>query len=127
MRKFLPLFALGLLAFAGCKAPSLPTTTYNLTKLYGQALPEGNGGNIQFDPAAMKYMGSTGCNNFNGSYTLDKKKLTLEPGATTRKMCPDMKQEERFLKMLAEVNGFSQSGSILKLLAGDRVVAEFSE
>lgn len=128
MRNLLSIFSLSLLGFLGCKAPAVPSgTAYNLTQLFGQAVPEGSGANIQFDTENMRYSGSTGCNNFNGTYTLDKKKLTLGEAATTRKMCPDMKQEERMLKMLAQVTGFSQKGTELKLMGGDRVLAVFSE
>jgi len=128
MRKFIPLFTLSLLGFMGCKAPVLPSgTSYNLTQLFGQTVPEGNGGGIQFDPENMKYMGNTGCNNFSGTYTMEKKKLTLSPAALTKKICPDMKQEDRFLSVLGQVTGFAQKGTELKLMGGDRVLAVFGE
>lgn len=128
MRIILSLFVLSLLGFTGCKAPAVPSgTAFNLTQLFGQAVPEGGGAFIQFDTENMRYSGSTGCNNFNGTYTLDKKKLTLGEAATTRKMCPDMKLEDRMLTMLSQVTGFAQNGAELKLMGADRVLAVFSE
>jgi heat shock protein HslJ len=128
MRNILVLFVLSLMGFMGCKAPAVPSgKSLNLTQLFGQEVPAGGGAFIQFDTENMRYSGSTGCNNFNGSYTLDKKKLTMGEAATTRKMCPDMKQEERMLTMLSQVTGFAQKGTELKLMGGDRVLAVFSE
>ncbi|MCC6413431.1 MAG: META domain-containing protein [Saprospiraceae bacterium] len=128
MRYILSLLILSLLGFTGCKAPFVPTgTSYNLTQLFGQAVPEGGGAFIQFDTENKRYSGSTGCNNFNSSYTLKGKKLTLDEAATTKKMCADMKQEERMLTMLSQVTGFEQKGTELKLMGNERVLAVFSE
>jgi heat shock protein HslJ len=49
--------------------------------------------------------GSAGCNEYNGSYTVEKKSLTFSPLRTTRKACPEevMAQESLWLAALGRV------------------------
>lgn len=49
--------------------------------------------------------GFTGCNNFSGIYSLEDSDLKLDPGAMTRKACPNVKENE-FLEALGKVNSF---------------------
>jgi copper homeostasis protein (lipoprotein) len=48
--------------------------------------------------------GSAGCNRYSGKFTADGEKVTLQPLASTRKMCPQppklMEQETAFLRAL---------------------------
>ncbi|SIN95153.1 META domain-containing protein [Algoriphagus halophilus] len=64
--------------------------------------------------------GFTGCNNFSGIYSLEDSDLKLDPGAMTRKACPDVKEDE-FLQALGMVHSFelNQNKLILKGPAGD--------
>lgn len=64
--------------------------------------------------------GFTGCNNFSGIYSLEDSDLKLDPGAMTRKACPEVKEDE-FLQALGMVNSFEldQSKLLLKGPAGD--------
>ena len=41
-----------------------------------------------------KLSGFTGCNNFSGSFSLESGGIQLDPGAMTKKACPDSGEEE---------------------------------
>jgi heat shock protein HslJ len=73
--------------------------------------------------------GSAGCNNFMTSYTLDGQNITIQPAATTRKMCPGegvMEQEAQFLAALTTAATWSISGNELELRTADgALVAHF--
>ncbi|MBP9121181.1 MAG: META domain-containing protein [Ignavibacterium sp.] len=68
-----------------------------------------------------KLFGSTGCNNFNGSFKLDGTSLTLDPGAITKMFCPDS-YEQDFLSAVKQVTNVKIDGSTLNLLNGTNPV-----
>jgi heat shock protein HslJ len=61
--------------------------------------------------------GTTGCNDFNGTYTREGESLTFGPLATTRKFCEgDVNtQEQAFLQAMGQVAGFTIDGPQLRL------------
>lgn len=67
--------------------------------------------------------GSAGCNNYMTSYVLDGQNITIEPPATTRKLCPEpvgiMEQEAAFVTMLPQAATYSISGNTLELRTAD--------
>jgi heat shock protein HslJ len=66
--------------------------------------------------------GTTGCNLFGGSYTLDGDKLTIELGAMTQVACPGAfitAQETAITQQMPNVAGFTQSADSLSLTAAD--------
>lgn len=65
--------------------------------------------------------GSTGCNTFNGSYTVDGASLSIGPLATTKIGCPEdvAAQETVVLLGLDAVSTFTVEGSSLSLMGGD--------
>jgi heat shock protein HslJ len=65
--------------------------------------------------------GSTGCNNYNGSFKLDGTSLTLDPGAVTKMFCPES-YEQDFLSAVKQVTNFKMDGSTLNLLNGENLV-----
>ena len=70
--------------------------------------------------------GSAGCNNFMTSYAVDGNNITIEPAATTRKMCPGegvMEQETQFLTALTTAATWSISGDALELRTADGALA----
>lgn len=73
--------------------------------------------------------GSAGCNNFMTSYTLDGDTITIQPAASTRKLCPGegiMEQETQFLTALTTAATWSISGEELELRTADgALVAHF--
>lgn len=65
-----------------------------------------------------KLTGSAGCNNYMTSYTVDGQNITIQPPASTRKMCPGegiMEQEAAYLTMLPQVATYQISGNKLEL------------
>lgn len=74
--------------------------------------------------------GSAGCNNFMSSYTLDGQNVTIQPPATTRKLCPEpagiMEQEAAFVSMLPQATTYTISGSNLELRTAEgALIASF--
>lgn len=68
-----------------------------------------------------KLFGSTGCNNFTGSYKLDGTKLSINPGAITKKFCPG-DTEQNFLSAINQVTNLKMDGSNLNLFNGTNPV-----
>lgn len=63
--------------------------------------------------------GSTGCNRFTATYTIDGDALELGPVATTNAACPDDAGEREFLAALDRVEGWDVEGGELTLADGD--------
>lgn len=82
---------------------------------------------IQFDKTTGRFRGSAGCNNFNGTYTLENGKLSLGPAAMTKMFCAGegMKVEDLFSKMMVTINRYEIKGDHMVLKVGNKVVAEF--
>ena len=77
-----------------------------------------------------KLNGSAGCNTYMSSYTLDGQNITIQPLATTRKMCLEpagvMEQEAAFVKMLPQATTYTISGSNLELRTAEgALIASF--
>lgn len=62
-----------------------------------------------------KLQGSTGCNRFNGSYSLKGNRIELDPGAMTKMACAGQ-GEKTFLNQLSQVASVSTSEDKLILL-----------
>jgi len=77
-----------------------------------------------------KLNGSAGCNNYMTTYTLDGQTMTIEPPASTRKLCADeaiMAQESAYLGQLPTVGSWSISGTTLELRTADgALIASFT-
>jgi heat shock protein HslJ len=78
-----------------------------------------------------KLTGSAGCNNYMTSYTMDGANITIQPPATTRKLCPEpeglMAQEAAFVSMLPQTATYTISGDTLELRTADgALVASFT-
>lgn len=78
-----------------------------------------------------KMNGSAGCNNYMTTYTLDGQNITIQPPATTRKLCPEpagiMEQEAAFVTMLPQAATYSISGNNLELRTADgALIASFT-
>ena len=71
-----------------------------------------------------KINGSTGCNNFNGSFKMDKSAVSLDPGAMTRKFC-EGSGETDFLNAIKQVNKMKMDGNVLKMMNGSKELLSF--
>ena len=132
MKKILAAAGL-LLAMTACcsQQENLPLegTSWKLSKM--ESIPatavsaEEDAFTLMFNAADTLVAGRTNCNRFFGPYILNGKSLKFGNLGMTRMACPDLQYETSFVEMLSKVNGFEIKGSDLKLLDGDRVLAEF--
>ena len=102
----------------------LGDTEWSVTSLLDKTLTADDG--MKVLPSLIfsedgKLFGSTGCNNFTGSYKLDGTKLSLNPGAITKMFCPG-DTEQKFLKAINQVTNLKMDGSTLNLLNGTKTV-----
>jgi len=114
--------------FSSCSSADLLSQLsgkeWNVTSLLGKNL---NGGDapgklpsINFGDNG-KLFGSTGCNNFVGSFKLEGTSLSLDPGAITKMFCPES-SEDNFLTAIKQVTNLKMDGSTLNLLNGATTV-----
>jgi heat shock protein HslJ len=70
--------------------------------------------------------GSAGCNRYAARYQADGARLSFQPPAATRRMCPDerlMEQEQAFLRALETVAAARLEGDRLELRRADGALA----
>lgn len=112
--------------FSGCSSTDLLTQLsgkeWNVTSLLGKTL----GSEVDKLPSLNfgdngKLFGTTGCNNFVGSFKLEGASLSLDPGAITKMFCPDS-PEQNFLTAIKQVTNLKMDGSTLNLLNGANTV-----
>lgn len=88
--------------------------------LYPGRIPE-----MTLDIKALKVNGNTGCNNFNGAFTVNKDKIDLQgPFAMTRMMC-EGQGENLFVETLKKVTVYEVDDNTLTLLMDDLAVMRF--
>jgi heat shock protein HslJ len=104
---------------------NLTDNIWLLSELNGQAPITGSAITAEFDEDG-RVSGSSGCNNYSTSYTVDGNQLTFsEPMASTMMACPEpiMEQERDYTQALADTATFeiTNDGLILKDSNGDEV------
>ncbi len=120
-RLFHVLAAAALLLAAGCSstppAPPLPGTTWVAEDLGGRGVLDRVLTTLTFERDTMA-VGTSGCNNYSASATLDGANLRFGQAAATRRACPPavMDQEQRFFGVLEATRGYRREGSKLMLL-----------
>lgn len=70
--------------------------------------------------------GSAGCNNYMTTYEIDGESMTIQPPASTRKLCPGegvMDQEAEFLQALTTVATYRIDGNTMELRTADGALA----
>ncbi|MCW5922312.1 MAG: META domain-containing protein [Saprospiraceae bacterium] len=127
MKQFLlPLCVLvALTSLQSCKSKFPFSKEWELTELNGQQVPAGTRITIVFDQNNTRYRGSASCNNYNGQFTLKGKSLSLGNGAATKKMCPNMEWEDKYLPVLSKIDGWKVADNQLHLTSGGSVVASY--
>ena len=70
---------------------------------------------IRFETDEKRFTGNGGCNQINGSYALDKKKIKFGQVTSTKMSCGDIAFESTFLDLLNRVDRFEQKGNDLLL------------
>lgn len=82
---------------------------------------------ISFDTTKSVVTGSTGCNTFNGTYTMKGDSLHFKPLATTLMACMDGgKGEQVFLNIIQKVDNFKKEKDTLWLNAGSINMMRFT-
>lgn len=79
---------------------------WNVVELKGEKILEEGMPQMDFDMAANKLHGNSGCNIFNTTVTLDPNdisSITINEGASTMMACPNMDLEMKVLKSMSEV------------------------
>lgn len=71
-----------------------------------------------------KLAGFSGCNNFSGNFMLEGSGLLLNPGAITKKMCPE-NGEQDFISAMNKVKDLKISKDKLTLLDGATELMSF--
>ncbi|MCV9386333.1 META domain-containing protein [Reichenbachiella ulvae] len=84
---------------------------WNLTTIDGDSIPDFDSTqiapNIHFSPESGIVSGSSGCNQFSGSFHLSFiNKLKLGSMVSTRRMCPDMQIEQDMLGAFQQIDEF---------------------
>ena len=103
--------------------------TWRLVSLPGgEPVPPGSDASLLLDPEERAATGSTGCNRFTGSYTLNGGRLSLGMTATTRMACPPplVALESDYLEALRLTGSFRVLGDTLELLGENGAVARFA-
>jgi putative lipoprotein len=106
----------------------LRATRWVLAEVNGQPAQPGQGQSAHFElHKNEKLTGSTGCNNFSGSYIASEGALQFMPGATTMKACSPAvaAQEQAFLSALKATTAYQVNGTTLQLMNGPQVLAKF--
>ena len=102
-------------AASGATTP-LAGTSWTMASVAGA--PAKPGGLLAF-AAGRQLSGSTGCNDFAGTYAQAGGALAITIGPVTAKGCPDLEaQEAAVLAALPRTASFSSDGRTLKLLDG---------
>jgi heat shock protein HslJ len=123
--------AMAALALAACVGPqtnaaSVTTLAGNwqVVSLAGNALPETASVTINF--AAPAVSGSSGCNQYSGTFSQKGNDITFGPTALTRMACPParMDLESGFTRALAAVTRYDLAEGKLRLFIGDTLVMQ---
>jgi len=83
---------------------------------------------IAFDARPKQASGTTGCNTYTGSYSLDGKTISFGNGFATTKMACEGNGESVFIQRLTKAkNFFIKDQTTLMLLDGDVALLEFKK
>lgn len=100
-------------------------TEWKLAQLHGEAV-ESDNYRITFT-ADGSVNGIGDCNDFAGTFTQNVRQIKIaENLISTRKFCPNQKREDKFLKMLMQVDSYSIDGTRLMLIRNGEVLAIFT-
>ena len=77
---------------------------------------------IDFNTGQKLFTGLGGCNQLNGSYSIDKNSIHFRDVSATKMICNDMDFENTFLEELSQVNRYELKGDDLLLKKKTKVV-----
>lgn len=126
------LFFIG--ACCGCHSSKTPAHTltsdsWKLVELGGGEKPASSGDDsytITFDAGENRVFGCGDCNRYFGGYKeVGNRGIEMSQMGTTRMMCPDQENEDKFFDMLSQVDSYTIDGDNLMLQKGGDVIAVF--
>lgn len=105
----------------------LAGTEWQLVQLEGRSVEAKPGAYTLILDAADGHVSGTGaCNRLMGSYaTGERRALKIGPLATTKMACPDLDQEQQFLRALESTTHYDMDGPMLLLLSDGELRAVF--
>ncbi len=83
---------------------------------------------IEFNESENRLNGNAGCNRMFGTYRKNGRNITFSGVGTTRMFCSEkgaMNLEAKLLRSLSEATRFQQSGDLLRLYSGKRLISTF--
>lgn len=98
---------------------------WELTELNGEKLPAGVRIMIVFDEANKRYGGTASCNNYTGTFKLEGSTLKMTTPGTTKKACPDMTWEAKYLPVITKIDSWSVMDNKLSLMSEGNTVAVY--
>lgn len=121
---FFPLFALlALASLQSCKTQFPYGKEWELVQLNNEQVPAGTRISIQFDEANKLASGTASCNTYKGVFKLDGGSLKFAAPVSTKKMCPDMTWEQKYLPILTTIDSWKEEDGKLHLLKEGSSVA----
>ncbi len=98
---------------------------WELVSLNNEPVPAGTRIMIVFDEANKRYSGTASCNNYNGLFKLEGFSLRLANPVSTKKACPDMTWENKYLPVLTKIDSWKMENDQLHLMTGSTSVAVY--
>lgn len=126
MKNLFLLFALlAITSLQSCKTTFRYGKEWELAQLNNEQVPDGTRIMIVFDEANTRYSGTASCNNYNGLFKLDGGSLRLAQAVSTKKMCPDMTWENKYLPILTKIDAWNIVDDKLQLMSEGNVIAVY--
>jgi len=101
---------------------------YTILELNGESLKgkdfNGKMPMMLLDGEKMRYSTNIGCNQINGSYTLEDSSIKFNPGMATMMACPD-DLEKNYLSALEQADNYKIENFMLKVYKGDTLLIVF--
>lgn len=81
---------------------------------------------IKFDKEKKSAGGNGSCNNFGGSFTIDKNKISIQNIFSTKMYCQEVQQtEDTFFSLLQKANNYTLKNNMFILYRDKEILLEF--
>ena len=96
----------------------LTETVWSMVEWEGRPFKADNNYTLVLSKEENRFGGRGVCNSIMGNYTVsDDGKLKLNSVASTRAMCPDQAQEDKYVKQLETIDSYRIDGDLLLLFS----------
>ena len=104
----------------------LDSKTFSVHELNGKDISS-EGITLNFNSEEGRVYGSSGCNNYNGSFSFEGNKISFGPIASTKRMCLVMASENELFELLGKTLTFSIENGSLELKLDNETMLKASE